>query len=324
MKKIIPLLTMTLGIFALAGLASASIVEDSASSADRLQPASSITYDEDLIVSGIGKFDSAYIGSTTGEGGVTFFNGTMINASEGSVPLTMGDDVRIDGMIWRGTSKGTSDDMPLKIADTLMPALDNINDIGTEDMRWRNLYLSNTLSGVSANFNGITSGNGAFSNELTVADYIAVGGGYGSTGATFDSKGNGKFNGDLTIDGDINWNSAKTNYLSISGATCTGQGVFSQETCSGDGDTTLMRAYWNVNLPHGATVTSFSGNYRDNDASDNLVCTLERHELGWENFSSSAIRMASFTTSGASTDYQTETINTIEDAIINFLTTIII
>jgi len=83
------------------------------------KPAQTITYNEDLTVNGTGRFDSIYIGSTTGEGGVTFFNGTMINASEGDVPLTIGDDLRVDGMIWRGPSRGTADDMPLNLTSRL-------------------------------------------------------------------------------------------------------------------------------------------------------------------------------------------------------------
>lgn len=210
MKKFITLSIIIFSVFTLANITSAS-------EADMLQPATTITYNEDLVVNGTGRFNSAYIGATTGEGGVTFFNGTMINASEGDVPLTMGDDLRIDGMIWRGETKGTADNMPLKIADTLMPALDNINDIGTEDMRWRNIYFSDTLSGVSASFTGVTSDTGAFSDELTVADYIAVGGGYGSTGSTLDSSGNGQFDGDLTVDGTITSDTISTGNITTTG-----------------------------------------------------------------------------------------------------------
>ncbi len=164
MKKLLPFLTI-LGIFALVDLASASPATD-------LQPAQTITYNEDLTVNGTARFDSAYIGKTTGEGGVTFFNGTMINNSAGSVPLTMGDDLRVDGMIWRGPSKGTADDMPLKIADTLMPALNNVNDIGTEDNQWKDAYFAgevtvgNLLGTGVIHTNNLATTNAASTNQV--------------------------------------------------------------------------------------------------------------------------------------------------------------
>jgi len=142
----------------------------SASDAEVLQPAQ-VTYNEPLYV------PSVHIGGTGGEGGVTYFNGSIVNASEGDVPVTFADDVRVDGMMWRGPSKGTSDNMPLKIADTLMPALTNINDIGTETYRWRNAYLSGNLEvggniQVDGNINQEINMNGAV-KALVYADGFA-------------------------------------------------------------------------------------------------------------------------------------------------------
>jgi len=57
-----------------------------------------------------------------GSGGVTFFNGTIVNqtTTDGADnPVAFGDNVRIDGEIWRGASSGTSDDTPVKINDKL-------------------------------------------------------------------------------------------------------------------------------------------------------------------------------------------------------------
>lgn len=123
-----------------------------ASSADMLQPASTITYNEDLIVNGVGRFDSIHIGQE-GVGGVTYFNGTIINVGD-YVPVTFGDDVRVDGEIWRGTSKGVGDGMPIKVSDTMVPTLDDINDLGWPEQRWQNIYFSQNLLGNNANFNG--------------------------------------------------------------------------------------------------------------------------------------------------------------------------
>lgn len=55
-----------------------------------------------------------------GVGGVTYFNGTIINETTNSGannPVTFGDNVRIDGTIYRGIDEGPGDDSPLKLND---------------------------------------------------------------------------------------------------------------------------------------------------------------------------------------------------------------
>ena len=65
---------------------------------------------------------SLQVGSQ-GAGGVTFFNGTIINNttdSEGAdQPVTFGDNVRIDGSLQRGNNSDT-DAWPVKVDDDLM------------------------------------------------------------------------------------------------------------------------------------------------------------------------------------------------------------
>ena len=118
-QKVSTLLGISLGVCVVVGLASAASTSD-------LQPAATITYNEELVVNNTGRFDSIYIGKQ-GTGGVTFFNGTIINSttsSDGAAgaevgnPITIGDDVRIDGAIWRSTANdgGTS---PVKIYDDM-------------------------------------------------------------------------------------------------------------------------------------------------------------------------------------------------------------
>lgn len=136
-----------------------------ASDTDMLQPASTITYNEDLTVNGTGRFNSVQIGAE-GVGGVTYFNGTIVNVGE-TVPVTFGDDVRIDGEIWRGTSKGVGDGMPIKVSDTMVPTLDDINDLGWPQQRWQNIYYSQNLLGNNANFNGNLTLQPAGSNPRT-------------------------------------------------------------------------------------------------------------------------------------------------------------
>lgn len=131
-----------------------------------VQPAEMISYQEPLNVNSSLSatlssyfFQGTHIGSLDGTGGVLFANGTIINVSRtakdnGPIPVTLGDDLRVDGEIWRGTAKGTSDDMPLKVSDTMVPTMDDINDLGDSGRRWQNLFLSGNLQGNNAKFSG--------------------------------------------------------------------------------------------------------------------------------------------------------------------------
>lgn len=185
-KELLIIIAAAFGIFLVAGLASASNAETLQPSEDGLQPAEQTT-----------NFESIRVG-VAGQGGVTFFNGSVLN-EEG--PYVIADDLRVDGAIWRGPSKGTGDNQPLKIADTLMPALDNVNDIGMGDNQWRNIYYRDTLQGGSAHVEELTADTGRIANELLVSDYISVGGGYGNTGATIDTDGNIVTDGHLVAAG---------------------------------------------------------------------------------------------------------------------------
>ena len=72
-------------------------------------------------VSGGFKVASLTVGAQ-GTGGVTFFNGTIVNnttTSGADNPVTFGDNVRIDGRIYRGATAGTSDTLPVIINDNL-------------------------------------------------------------------------------------------------------------------------------------------------------------------------------------------------------------
>ncbi|MFH1171941.1 MAG: hypothetical protein V1778_05410 [bacterium] len=64
--------------------------------------------------------DSIKVGAQ-GVGGVTFFNGTILNnttdANNNGIPVTFGDDVRIDGALWRGATQGPGDTNYLKLND---------------------------------------------------------------------------------------------------------------------------------------------------------------------------------------------------------------
>ena len=68
--------------------------------------------------------DSLKVGAQD-SGGVTFFNGTILNNTTGTGgadnPVTFGDNVRIDGRVYRGATAGAglSDNMPFIINDDL-------------------------------------------------------------------------------------------------------------------------------------------------------------------------------------------------------------
>ncbi|MFA6197627.1 MAG: hypothetical protein WC734_00525 [Patescibacteria group bacterium] len=61
------------------------------------------------------EFDSVKIN------GVTTFNGTMINTTKGTNnfdnPIAIGDNLRVDGRVYRGTTPGTTDSKPFIIND---------------------------------------------------------------------------------------------------------------------------------------------------------------------------------------------------------------
>ncbi|GEM_PF-6902436 len=69
------------------------------------------------------KFPKGIFIGEQGSGGVTYFNGTIANLTTdedgNGIPVTVGDDMRVDGQIWRGENSGAGDDMPVKINDDL-------------------------------------------------------------------------------------------------------------------------------------------------------------------------------------------------------------
>lgn len=148
-------------------------------------PAETITYNEpvqvngNFVVNGIGYFPQGVHIGQQGTGGVTFLNGTIVNFTTGSVgedlPVTVGDGLRVDGLIWRGPNKGMAiDGMPLKIGDTMVPGLDNINDFGTSKLRWKNGYFAGTLYVGALGGEGVVSGGNIAQNTIST-DRLADG-----------------------------------------------------------------------------------------------------------------------------------------------------
>lgn len=81
-----------------------------------------------------------------GTGGVTYFNGTIINNTTGTGgadnPVTFGDNVRIDGRVYRGATAGTSDTLPFIVNDN-MEVAGNLTVDG-------NIAYDNSASGLTS------------------------------------------------------------------------------------------------------------------------------------------------------------------------------
>jgi hypothetical protein len=113
-------------------------------------------------VKGTMQFDSIKVGRQ-GTGGVTFFNGTIINNTTGTggadIPVTFGDNVRIDGRVYRGTTAGTSDSQPFIVNDNMEVTGSLIADS----------LNTGSLTATSLSGSGIVSSNNLASNSVTSA-----------------------------------------------------------------------------------------------------------------------------------------------------------
>ncbi|MBU1178696.1 hypothetical protein KJ903_05825 [Patescibacteria group bacterium] len=174
--KVLGVLVVTLGMFAVAGVIAAA-------PADTLQPAHTITYSEEVIVNNTFKANSAYIGSTVaGVGGVTFFNGSIVNNSvdedgESTIPVTFADNVRIDGEIYRTEVGGEN---PIKLADTIRPQTNNTYDLGTSVYNFKDGYFAGTVSAGT-----VSAGNIYTKTEV---DALVATGGHDHVGETWSGS----------------------------------------------------------------------------------------------------------------------------------------
>ncbi len=183
-----------------------------------LQPASIVNYNDELVVNNTARFDSIYVGKQ-GAGGVTFFNGTIINNTTNvdtgaDMPVTFGDNVRIDGYLFGGPSLGYSDERALKIGDHIYPGLDASNDIGKDTYRFRdgyfsgNLTVGNLLGSDIVHYDNIATSNAGTSNQIlsyngSELEWVTVG------SSSSDDSNNDSGDNTITI-GDITGVSAGT------------------------------------------------------------------------------------------------------------------
>lgn len=269
MKKLLIMSLALVGTLALAGVASASTAETLQPARPAGGPASTITYSEEVIVNNTFKADSAYIGSTeAGVGGVTFFNGTIVNNSvdedgASTIPVTFGDDVRIDGEIYR-TEKGG--DNPLKVTDTIMPTSNNTYSLGTSGNRFKDSYLSGSLTAASVTTSGaVTTGSIVTTGTVDGVDVSAIPSTYVSQSSP-------------------SWDS-RTGYASISASNCISENddgsngyTFSSGGSQIYADDNGVSFFCSVQLPHGATVTSATAYVKD-DGAGFMTATLYRSAL---------------------------------------------
>jgi len=112
-----------------------------------------------------------------GYGGVTEFNGSIVNNTtnengEGN-PVTFGDDVRVDGRIYRGVNAGTSDSQPFIVNDNMI--VNGWLQVGSTNITSQLSSLSSTDTSLQSQINA--KGVGDMSKS------------------TYDVGGNGKIDG---------------------------------------------------------------------------------------------------------------------------------
>ncbi len=128
-----------------------------------------------------------------GSGGVTFFNGTIVNqtTTDGvDNPVAFGDNVRIDGEIWR-TERGG--DNPLKLSDSIRPTTTNAYSLGESGYQFKDGYFGGTVNVDTLTASHVNTG------DFTASGTVSVGGNLAATGnATI--QGNADVTGNVIAD----------------------------------------------------------------------------------------------------------------------------
>ncbi|MFA5070273.1 MAG: hypothetical protein WC528_03245 [Patescibacteria group bacterium] len=188
-----------------------------------------------------------------GVGGVTFFNGTIVNSTTTSGadnPVAFGDNVRIDGRIYRGATPGTSDTMPFIINDNLEVAGSlTVASIDSRDVVTSANIKDETITADDMADNAITSAKISAGAVATtdLANNAVTSAKIASETITSSDIKNGSITGDdfdtdtnLTVDGLSANDSIYTNFIYADGAYFSGDVV--QWDYTGDG--TVHAAFW--------------------------------------------------------------------------------
>lgn len=179
-----------------------------------------------------------------GSGGVTFFNGTIVNetTNDGADnPVTFGDNVRIDGEIFRTEVGGSS---PLKFADSVIPTKNGSYSIGSSSNRFKDGYFTGTVTMGALGGSGIVSSANLASSSVTSAK---IADGAVATGDLANSAVTGAKIADSTITGSDVSSTANLSVASLALAGDATQGITDDGLVKGwafvSSDGTLIRSY---------------------------------------------------------------------------------
>lgn len=145
----------------------------------QLQPAQTTYYspmliDSTLTVNKAGYFPSGmHIGKTGGEGGVTYFNGTILNASAGDKPVTIADDLRIDGKIIR-YNKGELAPVQIRSGLFLQGDIFGYNDLITFNDNVK-VKSGRTLTLTGVTITGLSVSNSQIATDAVTTEKIKDG-----------------------------------------------------------------------------------------------------------------------------------------------------
>lgn len=199
----------------------------SASAINTLQPASTQYIHEELQVLGTARAYSIRVGAQ-GYGGVTFFNGTIINETTDTntgaeMPVTFGDDVRIDGELFRTEVGG---DHPIKLSDTIRPQTTATYDLGSSSNEFRHGYFSGNLTVGGLVGTGIVSSNNIANGAIGTVDI--ANGAVGTVNIANNAITSAKINNETITSSDIKNNTItgsdilSTTNLNVNRGTFTG------------------------------------------------------------------------------------------------------
>ena len=311
----------------------------SAAMSEKLQPAA---------VSGTGQFDSLQVGSQ-GTGGVTYFNGSIVNSTTGDggadnpvtfgdnvridgylqrgaartndgFPVWIGDDAKFDGVIWGGPSKGNvADSQSLVIADTVRPAMDNINDFGSNGYRWQDGYFAGTLYAGSIDINSPITASQIADGTITSAKIQdgTINNDDLADGADISSD---KIAGGVVSQSSPDWE-PRDSFIMIPAAAF--QPIEDGYDYDNSGysllpaNNTSYRYVAPALLPHNATIEGMDFYWTDT-AADNAEITLKRINLDLTAYTD----MATASTNGAAGTAESSYDNTVDDNVVdneNFL-----
>ncbi|MFC1617729.1 hypothetical protein ACFL2B_00435 [Patescibacteria group bacterium] len=211
------------------------------------------------VFTGINQFPSIKIGAE-GVGGVTFFNGSIVNATTDDAgndnPVTFGDNVRIDGMLTRGPDA----DKPVWIGSGLKVD-GGIEGIGVSD-----------VDGLQDDLDGKAGSSDAYTKTESDARY------YTQTAA--DAAFYSRTTADSTFVGQAspNW-SEQNGVITVHGSDCKmslDTEAYRQSNSQLEPRDAADIIYCPLNLPDGATLDSFSINVMDNEATGSFSTALNR------------------------------------------------